>query len=148
MRAAAADFWDDDGMDFLRGNRQNRRPADGIRRVGFRKWYERELLSSHAYMILAILSFVAMAASFEAFNGGTMSEKLMNVLFVIVSAGIGLWALRRYLFLLMRAEEVANQARCGDCGEYGRFRVVAEDHSHQETQVRCSKCEHLWTICT
>jgi predicted Zn finger-like uncharacterized protein len=135
-------------MDLLRGNRQNRHPSDGIRRVGFRKWYERELLSSHAHMILAVLSFVAMAASFEAFSGASTSEKLMNVLFVIVTCGIGLWALRRYLFLLMRAEEVASQARCGDCGEYGRFRVVAEDHSHQETQVRCSKCEHLWTICT
>jgi hypothetical protein len=131
-------------MNFLRASHHIRRPSDGIRRVGFRKWYERELMSSHVHMVLAILSFVAMAASFEAFSGASTSQKLMNLLFVIVSCGIGLWSLRRYLFLLMRAEEVANQARCGDCGEYGRFRVVAADH--QETQVRCSKCEHLWTI--
>jgi predicted Zn finger-like uncharacterized protein len=49
---------------------------------------------------------------------------------------------------LLRAEGVANQASCGDCGTYGRFTVVAEDRSHNETQVRCRKCEHLWTICT
>ena len=29
--------------------------AEGIRRFGFRKWYERELLSSHAHMLLAVL---------------------------------------------------------------------------------------------
>ena len=29
-------------------NPLNRPLAEGIRRVGFRKWYERELLSSHA----------------------------------------------------------------------------------------------------
>lgn len=122
--------------------------SDGIRRVGFRKWYERELLSSHAYMVLAVLSLVAMIASFEAFSHATAYQKLMDLAFIFVSTAIGLWALRRYLFLLLRAEGVANQASCTDCGAYGRFTVVAEDHSHNETQVRCSKCEHLWTICT
>ena len=135
-------------MDFSRITPPNRGPSDGIRRVGFRKWYERELLSSHGYMILAVLSLVAVVASFEALRGASSSERLLNVLFVIVSAAIGLWALRRYLFLLLRAEGVASQASCGDCGAYGRFTVVAEDRSHNETQVRSSKCEHLWTICT
>jgi hypothetical protein len=27
--------------------------AEGIRKHGFRKWYERELLQSHAHMLLA-----------------------------------------------------------------------------------------------
>lgn len=135
-------------MNFPRMKTPNGWPSDGIRRVGFRKWYERELLSSHAYMILAILSLVAVVASFEALSGARPYEKVFDVLFIIVSAVIGLWAVRRYLFLLMRAEGVANQASCGDCGAYGRFTVVAEDRSHHETQVRCTKCEHLWTICT
>ena len=39
----------------------------------------------------------------------------LDILFVIVCAVIGLWALRRYLFLLMHAEEVANQATCPTC---------------------------------
>jgi len=135
-------------MDFAGGKSPNRRVADGISRVGFRKWYERELLSSHAHLALALLSLVAMVASFEAFRGGSTYEKVTDVLFAIVSGGICLWSIRRYLFLMMRAEVIANQASCGDCGEYGRFRVVGEDSSHNETQVRCKKCEHLWTICT
>ena len=134
-------------MDIVRP-RLNRSLADGIRRVGFRKWYERELLSSHAYMVLALLSLVAIVASFEAFRGGAVYEQLMDAMFVIVSTAAGLWSLRRYLFLLMRAEGVANQASCGDCGEYGRLRVVGENPSHDETRVSCSKCQHQWTICT
>ena len=29
--------------------------ADGIRKHGFRKWYERELLQSHAHLVLTFL---------------------------------------------------------------------------------------------
>lgn len=127
-------------------NPLNYRLADGVRRLGFRKWYERELLSSHAHMVLAVLAVIAMLASFEAFRDASGPGKLMDVLFVIVCAGIGYWALRRYLFLLMRAEVVANQAVCGQCGEYGRFDVVGEDRPNDETRVCCRKCAFQWTI--
>ena len=133
-------------MDLLRAQPPSRRFADRIRRIGFRKWYERELLSSHAHLVLAILSAVAMLASFEAFHGATVAQKLMDVLFVIVSGGIALWALRRYLFLTLRAEGVATQASCGDCGTYGRFHVVGDSPNPDETEVCCNKCAHQWTI--
>jgi hypothetical protein len=121
--------------------------GDRMERLGFRKWYERELLSGHAHMVLAILSVVALMASMEGFRSGP-SVRVENVLFVIVSAGIGLWALRRYLFLIMRAEVVANQANCPDCGEYGRFSVVGRNPSEGETDVCCRKCTRRWSINT
>lgn len=136
------------GMKPPRANLLNFRLAEGIRRVGFRKWYERELLSSHAHMVLALLSVIAMLGSLEAFHAGTPSEKLVNVLFFITCAAIGFRALRRYLFLLMRAEEIANQASCASCGEYGRFNVVADDHRLNKTEVCCCKCTHRWAINT
>lgn len=129
-----------------RRNYLNSPLAAGIRRVGFRKWYERELLSSHAHMILAFLSVIAMMASMEAFRGGSLNEKITDVLFVLVTAGVGLWALRRYLFLLMRAEVIANQANCGQCTEYGRFDVVSVSANAAETRVCCKKCAHQWVI--
>ena len=127
-----------------RPNLLNHRLADGVRKMGFRKWYERELLSSHAHMVLTLLSTIGMLASFEAFRGASMAEKLMDTLFVIVCAAIALWSLRRYLFLLMRAELVANQANCPACAEYGRFDVVAE--AREETRVCCRKCTQQWVI--
>lgn len=121
--------------------------ADRMERLGFRKWYERELLSGHAHMVLAILSVIALMASMEGFRDGP-NVRLENVVFVVVCAGIGLWALRRYLFLMMRAETVANQANCPDCGEYGRFEVVGRNPSRAETEVCCRKCTHRWVINT
>lgn len=127
-------------------NPLNHSLAEGIRRVGFRKWYERELLSSHAHMLLAFLCVIALMASMEAFSSGTAGEKLTNVAFVVASGAIGLWALRRYLYLLMHAEEVANQANCPQCGTYGRISLVEEDRRNGQALVCCKKCAHHWTI--
>lgn len=130
----------------LRDNPLNSRLAVGVGKVGFRKWYERELLSSHAHMVLAFLAVIALIGSMEAFRDAPIGDKLLNVASVLVCAGIGLWALRRYLFLLMRAEEIANQANCAACGEYGRFTVVGEDRDLTQTEVCCRKCTHKWFI--
>lgn len=127
-------------------NPLNHSLAEGIRRVGFRKWYERELLSSHAHMLLALLCTIALIATMELFQGGTLEEKLLDVLLFIVSGGLGLWALRRYLYLLMHAEEVANQAECTQCKTYGRLDVVSEELSAGRTLVHCRKCAHEWPI--
>jgi hypothetical protein len=120
--------------------------AEGIRRVGFRKWYERELLASHAHMLLAFLCVIALMAGMEAFHGASPARQLMNVGLVILSAAVGLWALRRYLYLLMHAEEVANQANCPGCAAYGKLKVEQEDRRTGETLVCCKVCAHRWTI--
>lgn len=129
-----------------RDNPFNATLADGVRRVGFRKWYERELLSSHAHMVLAILSVIALLGSMEAMRGVPWSQQLVNLLLVFISAAVGYWAMRKYFFLLMRAEEVANQASCEDCGEYGRFTIVEGENGPTRTRVACMKCAHKWTI--
>ena len=115
---------------------------DSIQRLGFRKWYERTLLSSHAHMVLAVLSVIGLLGSFEAIRGAEVSEQFLNVIFVLVCAWIGYWALRRYLFLLNRAEFAANQASCGECGDYGRFQVVGRESGG--ASVRCRRCGHPW----
>jgi hypothetical protein len=122
--------------------------ADGIQRFGFRKWYERELLTSHAHMVLALLSSVAMIASFEAFAGGTWGEKLMDTAFVLLSAAIALWALRRYLYLLMHAETLANQASCGQCHTYGLLLLDsgAARQVPRLVPVCCKRCGFRWNL--
>lgn len=129
-----------------RMNLLNRSLADGIRGVGFRKWYERELMSSHAHMLLAFLCVIALMASMEAFYGASTTGKLTNLVLVLASGGIGLWALRRYLYLLMHAEAVANQANCPQCTTYGRMTLVEEDRRNGQALVCCKKCAHRWTI--
>ena len=127
-------------------NYLNRPLAEGIRTIGFRKWYERELLSSHAHMLLTLLCTIALMASMEMFKGASSPDKVLNVVIFLLSGGIGLWALRRYLFLLSHAETVADQANCRNCNEYGRLTVVEEDRRSGEAQVMCRKCQHTWVI--
>ncbi len=120
--------------------------AEGVRRFGFRKWYERELLSSHAHLLLTLLSTIALIGALEAFQGGSPGEKLLDVALFVVSGAVALWALRRYLYLLMHAEAVANQANCPHCGAYGRFDVVSEDARNGDVRVQCRSCQQGWTI--
>ena len=127
-------------------NPLNRSLAEGIRRGGFRKWYERELLSSHAHMLLAFLCVIALMAAMEAFDGASPGQKLANAALVLISGAIGLWALRRYLYLLMHAEQVADQANCPKCTAYGSLTLVEEDRRTGDARVCCKKCSHTWTI--
>lgn len=120
--------------------------AEGVRRFGFRKWYERELLSSHAHLLLTLLSSVALIGLLEAFQDASPADKLLNVLLFIASAAIGLWSLRRYLYLLTHAEEVANQANCPACGTYARFEIMGEDRRSGQLAVCCRTCRQEWTI--
>ncbi len=118
--------------------------AEGIRRFGFRKWYERELLSSHAHMLLALLSTIALLASFEGFQLSGRDGKLMDTLFVIVCAVITFWALRRYVYLLMHAEEMANQANCPQCQSYGLLQVADTQDERPRLRVCCKRCRTEW----
>jgi hypothetical protein len=129
-------------------NPLNRTLTDGIRRVGFRKWYERELLSSHAHMALALIAVVALLASFEAYAGASTGEKFLNTGFVLVCGGVCLWALRRYLYLLMHAEEMANQANCPQCDAYGQLQLVEplQRPNAAWVPVCCKRCGFNWKL--
>lgn len=121
--------------------------ADGIRKHGFRKWYERELLQSHAHLALTFCCAIGLFAAFEALTYvQSWTDRVIDMFAILACGAIGLWALRRYLFLLSHAEAVANQADCPACETYARFKIV---HAHAEgtvVSVRCSKCAHEWTI--
>ncbi|WP_088282457.1 hypothetical protein [Ideonella sp. A 288] len=121
--------------------------AKGIRRHGFRKWYERELLQSHAHLTLAFLCTIGLLVAVEmAMQFTSWQERVSDVLVVTAYIGVGLWALRRYLYLLSHAEHVANQADCPACGTYGRLTLVGEPATEDSTAVSCRQCAHEWRI--
>jgi hypothetical protein len=121
--------------------------ADGIRKHGFRKWYERELLQSHAHLVLTFLCAIGIFAAFEVYDRrAPIDTQLTNLGAIVVCTVIGIWAMRRYLYLLGHAESTANQAACPQCKTYGNFNLVGEDAAHAEVQVCCRKCGHRWNI--
>lgn len=119
--------------------------ADGIRKHGFRKWYERELLQGHGHLVLAFLSSVGLLAAFEGlFSFHGLADKLMDLASIALCGAVGIWSLRRYLFLLMHAEAVAHQAQCPACQTYARFDM--EQERPRQLTVRCRHCQHRWQI--
>lgn len=121
--------------------------AQGIRRHGFRKWYERTLLASHAHLVLVVLCLLGLFAAFEGASSSTgTGHKLANYGAVLLCAAAALWALRRYLWLMGRAESAANQADCPQCKAYGRLELVAAEAGGDVVRVRCKGCGHHWTI--
>jgi hypothetical protein len=121
--------------------------GDGIRKIGFRKWYERELLGSHGWLVLTFLCTIGIFAAFEGLSlGGGGDARLGNMAAIAVCTLVGVVALRRYLYLLMHAEAVANQAVCARCETYGRLELLAEDRASARLRVRCRRCSHEWDI--
>lgn len=119
-----------------------------IQRRGFRKWYERELLIGHSHLVLLLLCVVTLFGAMEAFSSPQGAKALMAAC-VLVACAIGLWALRRYLFLLTRAEYIANQAVCQQCQAYGRWAVESSHGDGAEgryMRVCCKRCSGRWQI--
>ncbi|MCC6377804.1 MAG: hypothetical protein IT519_03215 [Burkholderiales bacterium] len=114
-----------------------------ISKRGFRRWYERELLSGHANLVLLIVATLGAMGALEAFSFED-SDHLVLIASMVTAAVVGAWALRRYFTVLMRAELIANQAVCGECQTYGRFEV--EHGEHQAMQVCCRGCGHRWRV--
>lgn len=135
-------------MKFLDAFRINPRFAEGVRRFGFRKWYERELIFSHAYLALALLALAGMLGAIEVFGGATLLLKLVDFVFIAVCGATVFFAAKGYLKWLADAEWVASQAVCGTCETYGRFSVQHENRRAGEVHVCCKHCSHRWKIQT
>ena len=127
-----------------------------IARLGFRRWYERQLVESHAYLVGAFLALILLLAGFEALEHRSL---LATTILVVVAAAAGTFCLvawRRFVVLLARAEQFAGQAACPACKAWGRFEVVAEEASRRDDppeagrphwlRVRCRNCREHWTL--
>jgi len=121
---------------------------DGIRKHGFQRWYSRELTHAHLHLLLLLLAAVGLLAAVELVGRpGAAPQRLGNLVLVLVCLGVALWSLRRYFFLMMRAEGIAGQAVCPSCRTYGRLRLL-EPATRQETvSVSCKRCANRWQIC-
>ena len=121
---------------------------EGIRKHGFRKWYERELMHSHAHLLLLLACAIGLMTSFAVFsNAASFAQQALDAAAIALLAVVGFWSLRRYFFLLLHAEHVANQAVCSACKTYGRLSLVPGRATQDESLlVRCRKCQHEWAI--
>lgn len=138
-------------------------PADSIRKYGYRRWYERQLIESHLYFVSCFLGIILVAVAFEEF---TVLAPPMKTLVALGMGAAGMlltmvaWV--RYHRLMRRSERIADGATCRGCSSYGTFRVLetgarsASPYPGQQDEpadaedawlrVRCKKCGHEWKI--
>jgi phage FluMu protein Com len=137
---------------------KNTEIGEQIRQRGFRRWYERQLIESHAYLLTAFLALILLLAGFEAM-GALRGSPVYYVAIVGVAAGAGVltWvAWQRFTALLARAELFANSAACPRCRVWGAFEVLAAEPAAADDppeagrphwlRVRCRKCGEQWQV--
>jgi hypothetical protein len=132
--------------------------GEEIQRRGFRRWYERQLIESHAYLVTAFLALILLLAGFEAM-GSMRGSPVYYVAIVGIAAAAGTltWvAWQRFMVLLARAELFANAASCPRCQTWGRFEVLSAEAAETDDppeagrphwlRVRCRACAEQWRI--
>jgi hypothetical protein len=123
------------------------RLVDGIRTVGFRKWYQGELTRSHLSLVMLLLCGIGALVTLELVGlQGPMSDRIGSFVLLLACASIGAVALRRYLFLLMRAELAAREAVCPKCATYGKLDLAADEPQQERMEVRCQRCRNVWSM--
>ena len=129
-------------------------PAEGIRKLGFRRWYERQLLECHGFLVTGILSMIAVLACLGEFSLRASMRSLGLVLLIAACGALCVWSLRRYLAILTRAQRLGERSVCPQCGAYGVLDVMqssdmargAPAATRDWIKVRCRKCAQLWTM--
>ena len=115
--------------------------SEGIRKIGFRRWYERQLIEGHAWFITCFVCMIAIAACMEELSFRGPLPRLLAYAALVVAAGlVGVYGLRRYQHIMVQAETLGEHATCGACGSYARFQMISG------TQVRCRKCSNEWRL--
>lgn len=103
-------------------------------------------MESHLQLVTALLLSVAVMALVElVFDQSRQGQT--RIAWLVLLCGVvflAVKALRNYFFFMMWAERVANQAVCGQCGTYGRLRLVREAPQHCD--VACKRCAFEWSI--
>lgn len=131
--------------------------SEYIRQYGFRRWYERQLIESHAYLALGFVALVMMLAGAEVL-GDTKSAS--SYAFTLTAAALGgvlvVVAWIRFNALLKRAERFAEGATCPTCKAWGKFRVISQEETSADDppeagrphwlRVRCAQCGGEWKI--
>src|SRR5687768_13591064 len=103
-------------------------PAEGITKLGFRQWYERELIEGHAYLVTSFMSLILTAACVEQLDWrGPIGYAALTLCAVLLGAALCLGALQRYSFMLARAECFGAQSSCSQCAVYGLLQVTGAD---------------------
>ena len=128
-----------------------------IERHGFRRWYERQLIESHAYLALGFVALILLLSGMELLSDTQSGVRYLIVLMTAAAGGMLMFvAWRRFGVLLARAEHFGEAATCPQCQAWGKFKILSQESSRPEDppeagrphwlNVRCKQCEAEWRL--
>jgi hypothetical protein len=126
--------------------------GDAIRKHGFQRWYERQLIVSHAFLVSGLFALIAMLLALESIGLGESVANYFTLLGVVAAGGLAcVYAFRQFTRLLFHAEHFAGQASCPSCHTYARFRLLRAFDAPAALDgcalvLRCRVCAAEWTI--
>jgi hypothetical protein len=132
---------------------------DRIRTDGFRRWYERQLIECHAWLVSWFLALILLVSGLEV--AGKAASRFTGVLLVLAGLAVTVYSWRRYRLLLEVAERLGEQAVCPGCETYARFKVISSGPAPLPDggdlvledrgggiwlRAQCRKCGDEWTL--
>ncbi len=132
---------------------------DRIRTDGFRRWYDRQLIECHAWLVSWFLALILLVSGLEV--AGKAASRITGVLLAFAGLAVTVYSWRRYRLLLEVAERLGEQAVCPGCKSYAKFKIVSsgpaplpdggdpmlEDHGGGVwLRAQCRKCGDEWTL--
>lgn len=133
---------------------------DTIRTDGFRRWYERQLIECHAWLVSWFLGVIVLVSGLEVAGTGPAS-RMSGALLVMGGLAVVLYSWKRYHLMLEIAERLGEQAICPGCKAYAKFKVHASgpnpmpDGGDPELEnhgggiwlrAQCRKCGDEWVL--
>lgn len=129
--------------------------GDRIRKLGFKRWYERTLLEGHAFLVTGFLALILAFGGFEliAESDGALAF-LIGLGTTAAGALVSGLGLHRYFQMLVLAQSLGHRATCDKCNTYAAFTVLPEPATPPAEQtmqsaslrVRCRHCGNEWQI--
>ena len=131
-----------------------------IRTQGFRRWYERQLIECHAWLVSWFLGLIVLVSGVELLGAGA-GTRMVGVLLVFGGLAVTVFSWSRYRLLLEIAERLGEQAACPGCDVYAKFSIEASgpnpmpdggDPSLENRgggiwlRARCRKCGNEWVM--
>jgi len=121
--------------------------SEGIRKLGFRRWYERTLIEGHLWLVTGLIGAIVLLGVVERFSlRGPGWEPAAVIVLVLGAGALATGAVHRYLVMLVLALRAGERSTCSRCGAYGLLEVTGAQPARGEVGVRCRKCGNEWTI--
>jgi len=134
--------------------------VEGVRKFGFRKWHERQLIEAHVWLVTSFLALILAFTLLVLRNDLTGAGQRLLMMAVAVAAVAGcIFAWSRYHRMMNATVLAAKLAVCPHCGTYGRLTVIRSLDQPEAAvaqqpilaglphlQVRCRQCAGEWHL--